>query len=322
MWKKEFILATLLVWLGFSVLANPASAFELEVNYSDPTVTGPVCLDLDAVPEEINVIFELIGIGTSPSLFDIDDVLSVQFKLGDAELAKDDLDEFAMETKFGIDGVVLFVTTLDYNFVSPFATASATEGVVVNNSFQLTVSGHCTEPNMAFNYFWADSTQVIDSGGPITPDLVPLDVKPRSCPNPLNVTSGGVLPVAILGRFDFDVTEVDIASVRLEGVPSHRSAIEDVASPFEAFDGLDDPLDCTTEGPDGMDDLTLKFKTQDVVSVLGEVSDGYFFILTLTGNLKREFGENQIEGQDGVVIKRKGKNVEVLKKKGKKKGKK
>lgn len=54
------------------------------------------------------------------------------------------------------------------------------------------------------------------------PSQVPVDVKPTSCPNPLNVGSKGVLPIAILGAEDFDVTTVDPESVRLEGVAPLR----------------------------------------------------------------------------------------------------
>ena len=45
--------------------------------------------------------------------------------------------------------------------------------------------------------------------------LLPVDIKPGSCPNPINVKSKGVLPTEILGTEDFDVTMVDPASVRL-----------------------------------------------------------------------------------------------------------
>src|SRR5439155_10061879 len=48
---------------------------------------------------------------------------------------------------------------------------------------------------------------------------VPVDIKPLACPNPLNVTSRGTLPVAILGTIVFDVTKVDSASLLLQGVP-------------------------------------------------------------------------------------------------------
>ena len=137
-------------------------------------------------------------------------------------------------------------------------------------------------------------------------EIVPLDIKPQSCPNPVNVKSRGVLPVALLGTVNFDVSEVDLASVRLEGVAPVRSGIEDVARPFDLFDNVEEANDCTEEGPDGLDDLTLKFKTQEVVVALGAVSDGQVLILTLTGNLKAAFGGTPFQGQDVVIIKKKG----------------
>jgi hypothetical protein len=93
---------------------------------------------------------------------------------------------------------------------------------------------------------------------------VPLDIRPQSCPNPLNTNSRGVLPVAILGTEDFDVTEVDLASIRLEGVPPIRWNTADVGTPFEG-----DLCGCTEAGGDGITDLTLKFSTQDIVAAIG-----------------------------------------------------
>jgi hypothetical protein len=61
---------------------------------------------------------------------------------------------------------------------------------------------------------------------------VALDIKPGSCPNPLNTVSRGVLPVAILGAADFDVTQIDLSTIQLEGVPPLRSSLEDVSGPF------------------------------------------------------------------------------------------
>jgi len=131
---------------------------------------------------------------------------------------------------------------------------------------------------------------------------VPVDIKPTSCPNPLNVKSRGVLPVAILGTADFDVTEVDPESVLLEGVAPIRWALEDVATPYEPFIGKENKTDCTTEGPDGFLDLTLKFKTQEIVAALGSVEDGDVVVLYLTGNLKEEFDGTLIKGEDIVWI--------------------
>lgn len=131
---------------------------------------------------------------------------------------------------------------------------------------------------------------------------VPVDIKPQSCPNPLNVADRGVLPVAILGTAGFDVTQIDKETVRLEAVSPLQSGLEDVASPFVPFTGKEDALDCTGEGPDGFLDLTLKFDTQEVVTALGPVTDGEVRVLQLTGNLLPTFGGTPIVGEDVVVI--------------------
>jgi len=131
---------------------------------------------------------------------------------------------------------------------------------------------------------------------------VGIDIKPQSCPNPINTKSNGVLPVAILGTGDFDVTTIDPASVRLEGVAPLRWALEDVATPFEPYTGKEDAYDCTCEGPDGFCDLTIKFKQQEVVTALGDVSDGDVLVLRLTGQLKEEFDGDDFIGEDVVVI--------------------
>ena len=124
---------------------------------------------------------------------------------------------------------------------------------------------------------------------------VSVDIKPMSWPNPLNVRSRGVLPVAILGTEDFDVTQVDPATILLEGIAPLRWALEDVGT-------AGDPL----AGPDGFTDLTLKFGTQQIVAALGLVNDGDIVVLHLTGNLKAESGGTPIEGEDVVrIIKKK-----------------
>lgn len=136
-------------------------------------------------------------------------------------------------------------------------------------------------------------------------DGVPVDIKPQSCPNPLNLNSRGVLPVAILGTDSFDVTEVDPSTVLLQGVGPLRWALEDVATPFEPFTGKEDCFeDCTTEGPDGYFDLTLKFDRQAVVAALGDVGDGECLVLELTGSL---YNSNSFTGEDVVLIRKKGK---------------
>ncbi len=128
---------------------------------------------------------------------------------------------------------------------------------------------------------------------------VAVDIKPRSCPNPLNVTSQGLLPVAILGTEDIDVR--DISWVMLDGVPPVKISYEDVATPV----GEDaDECECTVAGPDGYEDLVLHFDTQEVVAGLGDPSDGQVMLLVVQGELS---DGTDIGGEDCVVIRNKKK---------------
>ncbi len=136
---------------------------------------------------------------------------------------------------------------------------------------------------------------------------VTIDIKPGSCPNPLNVKSKGVLPLAILGTESFDVTQIDPASVKLEDVPPLRWAYVDVATPFVPSLGKEDCLeDCNELCGDGYEDLILNFNRQEIVAALGEVIDGECIVVTITGNLLEQFNGTPIVGEDVLLILRKG----------------
>jgi len=132
--------------------------------------------------------------------------------------------------------------------------------------------------------------------------VVQIDIKPTSCPNPFNVKSKGVLPVAILGTDELDVITIDPLTITLAGVAPLRSAYEDVATPVPADA---EQCDCTTEGPDGYLDLTLKFDRQAIVTALGCVSDGDVVILTLEGLTDND---TAVIGSDCIWILKKGKD--------------
>ncbi|HWO57957.1 MAG TPA: HYR domain-containing protein, partial [bacterium] len=111
-----------------------------------------------------------------------------------------------------------------------------------------------------------------------------LDIKPGSCPNPVNVErnwnkSKAVLPVAILGTMDFDVHEIDPMTVRLEGVAPLRWSFENVSRPVM------DPeeCECTSAGPDRIMDMTLKFQLSEILAAIAPLSHGTEVLLTLTG---------------------------------------
>jgi hypothetical protein len=124
----------------------------------------------------------------------------------------------------------------------------------------------------------------------IPPIGASLDIHPTSCPNPFNLAglgsgntngnAGGVLPAAIIGSDNFDVADIDPSTILLEGVAPIRTRIEDVNRPAG-----DDECACTSEGPDGIDDLTLKFSRRLVAETLGAVANNDVITLTLTGEL-------------------------------------
>jgi hypothetical protein len=124
---------------------------------------------------------------------------------------------------------------------------------------------------------------------------VHADIKPGSCPNSYNRGSRGVLPVALVGAADFDVNEIDFSSVVIsradgiggswaphEGPPGPHSVVEDVATPFNG-----ETCDCHELGGDGIPDLSMKFKTQDLVDALelGDLPSGDLVELVVSGNL-------------------------------------
>ncbi|MCK5629425.1 MAG: hypothetical protein KAI26_02300, partial [Nanoarchaeota archaeon] len=130
-----------------------------------------------------------------------------------------------------------------------------------------------------------------------------VDIKPGSCPNSFNTKNKGVLPVAVLGIEDFDVTTIDPATIVLsrEGIDENvsllRWSFEDVATPFEG-----ELCECHELRGEGYLDLALKFDTQELVDKLNLTGIAGETKLILTGKLKEEFGGTAINGEDCLRI--------------------
>jgi hypothetical protein len=131
---------------------------------------------------------------------------------------------------------------------------------------------------------------------------VAVDVRPGSCPNPINVNphaeaGQGVVPVAILGTAELDVREIEPESVMLEGVHARRWNYGDVAAPAGGQTG---DCSCSTEGPDGYEDLELLFPRSELTCAMGAVSGG----LGPPGRSAHETYTVQLEGflDDGSAI--------------------
>lgn len=127
--------------------------------------------------------------------------------------------------------------------------------------------------------------------GPAVP--VTFDVKPGSCPNPFNPKGQGVVPAVILGSAAFDVNDLDVSTLRIEGVVSPVT-IKLVDIGTEGENGC--PCD---ENEDGILDMLLKFSAQDIAAAIGPAEKGDVFTLQLTGRL---FDGTVITGEDAVVV--------------------
>lgn len=151
-------------------------------------------------------------------------------------------------------------------------------------------------------WYWGDWSDLLLTNmevSVIDPVLdVPFEIKPGGCPSPLNRNSRGVLPAAVNGTADLDVTKIDPATIRLGGVAPLRYAHEDVGTPVEPFVGKT-VSDCSSEGPDGVQDLTLKFDNQSIAALLGDANPGDAVTLPLTGEL---FDGTAIRGEDVVIV--------------------
>jgi hypothetical protein len=141
------------------------------------------------------------------------------------------------------------------------------------------------------------------------PEIASLDIKPGSCPNPVNPKSKGVVPMAVVGTDAFDVTQIDFDSLELmraDGVggavtPRVRDrgqsyTIEDVATPFEG-----ELCDCHELVGDGIDDLGMKFSTPELAEAfeLDSVHPRTPVMLTLRGTL---LDGTEFEVSDCIIV--------------------
>lgn len=103
--------------------------------------------------------------------------------------------------------------------------------------------------------------------------LIYLDIKTQSCPNPVNVNSGGTVSVSILGTADFDVTKISLTDLRFFSLHCEDGPVVPIAANYEdtgtPFTGGIGSCNCHTLGGDGILDLQLKFSKAALVDGLG-----------------------------------------------------
>ena len=113
-----------------------------------------------------------------------------------------------------------------------------------------------------------------------------VDIKPGSFPNPINPSSRGVVPVAILGSESFDVRTIDAATIEIDDdrLPGDGVAPTRVQKSLEDVNG------------DGFLDLSLKFATT-ALNQAGLLGNKRLFITGAIGN-----GGAQVLGSDAICL--------------------
>jgi YVTN family beta-propeller protein len=163
-----------------------------------------------------------------------------------------------------IDVATNNVTTIPAG-VGPFGLDITSDGAllyVANHDNNGTVSVINTTTNTIVRTIPAGNQPVAMGrfiGGPVNCSpvrSVDIDIKPRSFPNCFNIDGNGVIPVAILGKANFNVTDVDINTLSFAGLDvgvrgnnTRQCSVEDVSGNFTSPEGA----------PDGYRDLVCQF---------------------------------------------------------------
>jgi len=213
----------------------------------------------------------------------------------------------------GTDIEVLIVTGLDRN-IRDLALDPAGGQMYWIENLPATNAGSIWRSNLDGTAVEQVMTGLTDPGGIALylpePLEATLDIRPGSCPNPLNVRSRGSVKMAVLGDVAFDVTEIDVDSLaltRADGVGESvypvtkrggRTAV--VADRSTALSGS--PCSCQEGGVDGIDDLVLRFSVRQMVRSfeLDLVPRNTSVVLTLEGDL---LDGRTFTASDCVVVK-------------------
>ncbi len=118
---------------------------------------------------------------------------------------------------------------------------------------------------------------------------LPLDIKPRMCPNTVMRDTNAAVWAALLGSDDFDITQVRMSGLLLSRADGVGDSLEpknlrfkDEGTPFEG-----ELCDCHAAGRDRIRDLRMKFKADAMVEafLLNDEPSGSTIELIVTGQL-------------------------------------
>ncbi len=120
-----------------------------------------------------------------------------------------------------------------------------------------------------------------------------LIIKQGACPAPVNPNSNGVLPMLLVGDDGFDVNNIDLDSLDLHRCDGAGGSATPLAEHIKVKD-LNHPGDsvgcgecaCSDDqSSDGIDDLSLKFRTDTTLAALGIGAGDGVLTVELTGTM-------------------------------------
>jgi hypothetical protein len=131
------------------------------------------------------------------------------------------------------------------------------------------------------------------------------------CPEQFQILASGSLSISIAGSGTFDVRAIDPESLRVGGTKAKDRKVGYLISPVTGpLIGRLGVGDCAAQLPDTFLDMTMKVENRDLAQALEyavarPLRDGETIAVTVSGRLKREFGEIPFVGEDLIVVVRK-----------------
>lgn len=189
--------------------------------------------------------------------------------------------------------------------------SAGTARVLVDGALALQRSDFKAYPHIAFGDMTNDaglnsrySISSVTVTGLVTAP-VEIDVKPTVCPNTLDGRSTKSVPISIDSDLGFDATQIDPATVRVNGVAPKGWSIRDASRVHYDLVWLGEleQYNCTGHaGTDGRRDLVVAFEERVLVAAMGSPTPGRATRVRVTGKLKPEFGGGGFAGEDIVTV--------------------
>lgn len=193
----------------------------------------------------------------------------------------------SMGTQPSLTGEATATSSVDPDPVVTYTDTFVNVGSCATDRFEHVVMRRWRAQDSAGNA--AECDQQID----VIKDIFLLDIKPTSCPNPIQTGSNGggaTVSIAVVGTGYRPVVDIVPGSIQLWREGCQRGPVSPSSWSFEDEAGPHAPrqaCDCGTAGPDGTIDLRLGFSRQQIVEVLGlkGLPNGTMVPLVVTGTL-------------------------------------